>query len=141
MVMTNLQNRPPWIDHAILIGILYAVIGVFFAVPNNHIQVWRYAAWIASAIVYATHICYEFFRQRNSAKSTAFHVAIAVAIGGLGLAIGALLHSLFVPPNYSRWRFGLALVLWPILVALPAFVVALVITVLLNLFRPSKSTT
>ena len=136
--MTNLQNRPLWIDHAILIGILYAVIGVFFAVPNNHVQAWRYAAWIASAIVYATHICYEFFRQRNSAKSTALHVAIAVAIGGLGLAIAAILHSLFVSPNYPRWRFGLALVLWPILTGLPAFVVALVITVLLNLFRSSK---
>ena len=136
--MTNLQNRPLWIDHAILIGIAYAVIGVLFAVPNTHVQAWRYAAWIASAIVYATHICYEYFRLRNSAKSTALHVAIAVAIGGLGLAIGALFHSLFAPPNYSRWRFGLAVMLWPILTGLPAFVVALVITVLLNRFRPSK---
>ena len=139
--MTNLQNRPAWIDHAILIGIVYAVIGVFFAVPSTHVQSWRYAAWIASAIVYASHICFEYFRERNSAKSTALHVASAVAIGGLGLAIGALFHSLFVPPNYSRWRFGLALMLWPILTGLPAYAVALVITVLLNLFRPSKSTT
>ena len=139
--MTNLQNRPLWIDHAILIGIVYAVIGVFFAVPSTHLRAWRYAAWITSAIVYATHICFEYFRQRNSAKSTALHVATAVAIGGLALAIGAVFHSLFVSPNYSRWRFGLALVLWPILTGLPAFVVALVITLLLNLVRPSKSTT
>src|ERR1043166_2283155 len=138
MVMTNLKNRPLWIDHAILIGIVYAVIGVFFAVPSTHVQAWRYAAWITSAIVYATHICFEYFRQRNSAKSTALHVAIAVAIGGLGLALGAIFHSLFASPNYSRWRFGLALMLWPILTGLPAFVVALVITLLLNLFRPSK---
>ena len=136
--MTNLQNRPLWMDHAILIGIVYAVIGVFFAVPSTHVQAWRYAAWITSAIVYATHICFEYFRQRNSAKSTALHVAIAVAIGGLGLAIGALFHSLFAPPNYSRWRLGLALILWPILTGLPALIVALVITLLLNLLRPSK---
>jgi len=136
--MPNLQNRPLWISHAILIGIVYALIGVFFGVPNTHVQAWRYAAWIASAIVYATHIYYEYFRQRNSAKATALHVAIAVAIGGLTLAIGAVFHSFFVSPNYSRWRFGLALVLWPVLTGLPAFVVALVITVLLNLFRPNK---
>ena len=136
--MTDAQSKPPWISHAILIGIVYALIGVFFGVPNTHVQAWRYAAWIASAIVYATHIYYEYFRQRNSAKSTALHVAIAVAIGGLALAIGALFHSLFASPNYSRWRFGLALVLWPVLTGLPAFVVALGITVMLNLFRPNK---
>ena len=136
--MTDVQSKPPWISHAILIGIVYALIGIFFAVPSTHVQAWRYAAWITSAVVYATHICFEYFRQRNSAKSTALHVAIAVAIGGFALAIGAVLHSLFVSPNYSRWRFGLALVLWPILTGLPAFVVALVITLLLNLVRPSK---
>src|SRR5262250_3513701 len=136
--MTDVQSKPPWISHAILIGIVYALIGIFFAVPSTHVQAWRYAAWITSAIVYATHICFEYFRQRNSAKSTALHVAIAVAIGGLALAIGAVIHSLFVSPNYSRWRFGLALVVWPILTGVPAFVVALVITLLLNLVRPSK---
>ena len=139
--MTDTKSKSPWISHAILIGIVYALIGVFFGVPNTHVQAWRYAAWIASAIVYATHIYYEYFRQRNSAKSTALHVAIAVAIGGLALAIGAVFHSFFVSPNYSRWRFGLALVLWPVLTGLPAFVVALAITVLLNLFRRNKSTT
>ena len=139
--MTDAQSKPPWISRLILIGIVYALIGVFFAVPNTHVQAWRYAAWIASAIVYATHIWYEYFRQHNSAKSTALHVAIAVAIGGLALAVGAVLNSLFASPNYSRWRFGLALLLWPIITGLPAFVVALGITVLLNLFRPNKSTT
>ena len=136
--MTEAQSKSPWISHAILVGIVYPVIGVFFAIPHTHVQAWRYAAWIASAIVYATHIWYEYFRQRNSAKSTAVHVAIAVAIGAFALAILALFHSLLAPPNYSRWRFGLAVMLWPILTGLPAFVVALVITVLLNRFRPSK---
>ena len=31
------------------------------------------------------------------------------------------------PPDYSRWRFVLALVAWPIITALPAFIVALAI--------------
>ena len=136
--MTEAQSKPLWITTAILVGLVYCAIGILFAVPNTDVQAWRFAAWIMSAIVYSTHIWYEYFRLRNSAKSTALHVAIAVAIGGLGLAIGALVHSFFAPPNYSRWRFGLALVLWPILTGLPAFVVALVITVLLNLIRPSK---
>jgi hypothetical protein len=139
--MTGSQNQPLWITNAILIGVLYCVVGILFAAPATHVQVWRFAAWITSAIIYATHIWYEYFRIRNSPKATALHVAIAVGIGGLGLAIGALIHALIAPPGYSRMRFGLALVLWPILTGLPAFLVALVITLLLNLIRPSKSTT
>jgi len=138
MVMTGAQNHPLWISNAILVGVAYTAIGILFAVPNTHVQAWRFAAWIMSAIVYATHIWYEYFRLRNSGKSAALHVATAVGIGGLGVAMGALVHSLFAPPHYSRWRFGLALILWPILTAIPAFIVALVTTLLLNLLRPSK---
>ena len=138
MVMTGTQHHPLWISIAILVGVVYSAIGILFAVPNTHMQAWRFAAWIMSAIVYATHIWYEYFRLRNSGKSTALHVATAVGIGGLGVAMGALVHSLLAPPNYSRWRFGLALILWPVLTGLPAFVVALVISVLLNRFHPNK---
>jgi len=141
MSLTISKNHSSWISNAVLVGLVYAVIGIFFAVPNTLVRAWRLAAWITSALVYATHICYEYFRLRNSSKSTALHVATAAGIGALGLAIGAVVHSLFAPPDYSRLRFALALVLWPLLTGLPAFVVALVITSLLNLFRPAKSTT
>ena len=139
--MTSSQNQPLWITNAILIGVVYSVIGILFAAPTTQVQAWRFAAWVACALVYATHIWYEYFRVRNSAKVAALHVAIAVGIGALGLAVGAIVHSLFAPPEYSRMRFLLALVIWPLVTGLPAFLVALVITLFLNLFRPNRSTT
>ena len=139
--MTGSQNQPPWISNAILIGVLYSVIGILFGLPTSHVQAWRFAAWITSAVIYATHIWYKYFRGRNSATATALHVATAVGIGAFGLAIGAVVHSLVASPDYSRWRFGLALVIWPLVTGLPAFLVALIITLLLNLFRQNKATT
>src|SRR5690242_20520413 len=100
--MRGSQNQQLWISNAILIGVVYCVIGILLAAPTTHVQAWRFAAWIVCAAVYATHIWYEYFRVRNSAKATALHVAIAVGIGAFGLAIGAVVHSLLAPPNYSR---------------------------------------
>jgi hypothetical protein len=118
-------GRHSWFGTAIVIGVLYCVIGIVFALPSNHVRMWRLAAWVASAALYAAHIAYEHFRLRNSSRSTALHVAVAVAIGGFGLAVAATIHSLFAPPNYTRWRFVLALMAWPIITALPAFIAAL----------------
>jgi hypothetical protein len=36
-----------------------------------------------------------------------------------------------VPPNYQRWRFVLALVVWPVITASPAFLVALLASAVL----------
>ena len=120
-------GRHSWFGAAIVIGVLYCVIGIVFALPSNQVRVWRLAAWLASTALYAAHISYEHFRLRNSSRSTALHVALAVGIGGFGLAVAATIHSLFAPPNYTRWRFVLALVVWPVITALPAFIVALAI--------------
>jgi hypothetical protein len=118
-------GRQSWFGTATVIGVLYGVIGIVFALPSNQVRMWRLAAWVASAAVYATHIAYEHFRLRTSSRSTALHVAVAVAIGGFALAVAATIHSLVAPPNYARSRFALALVVWPVITALPAFLVAL----------------
>jgi hypothetical protein len=99
---------------------------------------WRLAAWVASAALYAGHIAYERLRLRNSSRSTALHVAVAVAIGGFALAVAAVVHSLIAPPNYSRWRFILALVAWPLITAVPAFVIALAATAVLALLSTKR---
>ena len=109
----------------VVIGILYAVIGVAFALPSNQVRVWRLAAWLFSAGIYAAHISYEHFALRNTPRAAATHVGTAVGIGGFALAVAATIHSLLVPPNYQRSRFLLALVVWPIVTAVPAFLVAL----------------
>ena len=124
-------SRQPWFGTVILIGVLYGVIGIVFALPSNQVRMWRLAAWVISAAVYAAHIGYEHFKLRNGSRSTALHVAVAVGIGGFALAVAATVHSLFVPPNYQRWRFVLALVVWPVITALPAFLVALAVAAVL----------
>ena len=123
-----------WLTTAVLVGILYSVIGILFALPSNHVRIWRLAAWAASAVVYAVHIGYEYFRLGNPPRETALHASLAVAVGAFGLAVAANFHELLVMPHY-RSSLALALVAWPILIFLPALVVALVTAYGLTLMR------
>ena len=131
---TDLSELPrrSWVRAAVLLGVGYALVGIVFAVPVTHAQVWRLAAWMVSAFGYAGHVAYERFLLRNSPGSAALHVACAVALGAFGLAVGANIHSLSVgsPPQH-RQLLLLSLGIWPIMTALPAFLVALVINVVL----------
>jgi hypothetical protein len=131
----SVPSQQPWFGTAILIGVLYCVIGIVFALPSKQVLMWRLAAWAMSAALYAAHIGYEHFRLRNSFRFTALHVAVAVGIGGFGLAVAATVHSLFVTPNYSRWRFVVALVAWPLITAVPAFIVAFAVAAGLGVMR------
>ena len=116
----------PWLRAAILVGVVYALVGIAFAVPATHVQAWRLAAWVVSAIAYAAHIAYEHFRLRNSSLSAALHVALAVALGAFGLAVGANIHSLSTgSTDQHRQLLLLSLAIWPLITALPAFLVAL----------------
>src|SRR5690349_15635325 len=80
----------------ILVGAIYALIGIVFAWPATHVRTWRVAAWLVSAGVYAAHIVYECFSIRHAARRAAVLVAIAVALGAFGLALAANIHSLGV---------------------------------------------
>ncbi len=111
---------------AVLLGIGYAVVGIVFAVPVTHVRAWRLAAWVLSAAGYAAHIAYERFRLQNSPGRAALHVAFAVALGAFGLAVGANIHSLSTgSTNQHRQLLLLSLGIWPVMTALPAFLVAL----------------
>ena len=132
-------GRRSWVWAVILVGVLYAVFGVAFgalagkAGSHQMVVAWRLAAWIASAIAFATHIGYEHVRLRATPRTAAWHVALAVAIGGLGLAIAANIHAATAMPHRSLIP---SLVIWPILTGLPAFVVALAAAALLARLRP-----
>jgi len=121
----------------ILLGVAYFVIGIVFATLANPVVsdqvrvIWRLAAWVASAAVYAAHIGYEHFRLGNSTRATALHAATAVALGAFLLAVAATVHKVMVPANTPYWRFLLALVVWPLITALPAFLVALAVAAVL----------
>jgi hypothetical protein len=105
------------------------IIGRVFAFPASHIRAWRFAAWMVSGVVFAVHIAYEYFRLRNSPRWTAFHAAAGVAIGALGLAIAGMIYTSSIRPAWL-----LALILWPVFTAVPAFVGALVAATLLRRF-------
>jgi len=118
--------RRAWVRPVVLLGIGYALVGIVFAVPATHVQAWRLAAWVLSAIGFAAHIAYERVRRRNSPGPAALHVALAVALGAFGLAVGANVHSRSTgSTGQHRQLLLLALGIWPVMTALPAFLVAL----------------
>jgi hypothetical protein len=84
--------------------------------------------------VFAAHIAHEHFRIHNPPRQTALRTSGAVALGTFVLAIAANLHDLGSPTGY-RPRMLIALVAWPLLTAVPAFLVALVVTAGLGLKR------
>ena len=121
-----------WVRTVVLVGIGYAAVGIVFAVPATHVQAWRLAAWVVSAAAYAAHIAYERFRRQNSPSVAALHVAFAVAVGAIGLAVSANIHSLSTgSTSQHRQLLLLSLGIWPVIAALPAFLVALGISVVL----------
>ena len=117
--------RQSWVRTAVLLGIGYALVGIAFAVPATHMQAWRLAAWVVSAAGYAAHIAHERFRRQNSPGVAALHVAFAVAVGAFGLAVSANIHSLSTgSTSQHRTLLLLAFGIWPLITALPAFLVA-----------------
>ena len=69
----------------------------------------------------------------------ALHIAVAVAIGAFLLAIAGMLHSLLTTLTIGlNWL--LALVVWPAVMAIPAFVGAFVAGVVLARLRRGTDT-
>ena len=125
--------QPGWLAVAIAAGATYAGVGILFAIPTTHAQAWRLAAWGVSALVYGGHILHERFRFQSPPVRAAWHVAIGVAVGSLGLAVGANVHDMFVESTARQHQLlRLALLLWPLLTAVPAWFVALFGSVLLR---------
>ncbi len=132
----NETGRLRWFWAVLFLGALYFVAGIVFAalaksaVSNEMVVAWRLAAWVISAVGFATHIRYEHLRLHSPPRTTALHLALAVGLGAFALAVSASLHA-----RATQHRFPvIALVVWPIFTALPAFVVAFVSAVLLGRF-------
>lgn len=110
-------------------GLLYVIIGLVSAaltggVWGPRMRFWRGMAWVLSAIIYGVHIARERLGMRHTAVSTALHAALGAALGALGLAISATIHGYAVSTPHLR-ALKLSLLIWPIITAVPAFVVAL----------------
>lgn len=128
-MVTSARQR--WVRAALLAGVAYLLVGRVFAVPATHLRAWRLAAWLVSGGVFAAHIAYEHFTLRSSPRTLALHAALAVAVGAVGLAVAGMIHSLSAgTPLRLAWL--LALVAWPAVTAVPAFLVALAAGALLS---------
>jgi uncharacterized membrane protein YgdD (TMEM256/DUF423 family) len=68
---------------------------------------------------------------RSSLRTTALHAALAVGLGAFGLAVAATLHAQRTNHHFP----AIALVIWPVATALPAFVVALAAAAVLSRWR------
>lgn len=121
----------------ILFGVVYGVVGVAFPNPSasNKMQfMWRLGAWLICALAFAIHIGLEHFRYRHSPYRTALHVSASVSLGALALAVAANIHALGAGTGNQRLLI-LALVIWPIITGVPAFIVVLVAAALLARLR------
>jgi hypothetical protein len=136
----NTRDRKQWIRTATLVGVIYFAVGFAFAAFASRAtfnltrESWNRLAFLISAVAFAVHLSYEYFRIRSPALRTAWHTSIAVALGAFGLAVAANIHELSSASGY-RPRMLIALIAWPVITAVPAFVVALIVAVGLSLMR------
>jgi len=136
------SGRKRWVRAVILLGVVYSVVGIAFGAfagwsASNQMRIaWRLGAWIISAIAFAAHVGYERLRLRNSALTTALHTSLAAALGAFALAVAANVHAQRVTSSHQR-LLAFSLVAWPVLTAVPAFVVALIAAAGLGLRRRS----
>src|SRR6266566_2301179 len=136
-----MSGRRLWVRAMILVAVAYVAIGIVFAAlaaDANHVRLWRLAAWLTSAAVAAAHIGYEHYRLRSSPRPMALHAAGAVALGAFGLALAANVHWLVAGTPGQRAPL-LALPVWPVITAVPAFLGALAVAAVLALLARRRT--
>jgi hypothetical protein len=124
----------------LLVAAAYIAVGIGFAefsdlAKTNAIRLmWRRLAWLVCGVGFAAHILYGSFRLKNRPRVTAIQAAVAAAVAAGGLAVAANMHEWRTASRY-RPSIAMALVAWPLLIAIPAFVVATICAALLDRWR------
>ena len=124
----------------LLIGALYCTVGLAFgafagwSTSNRMVVAWRVASFVVSAIAFAIHIGYEHFTLANRPVKVALHTSLSVALGAFGLALAANIYAIGIP-SASHRLLAIAMVVWPLMTGIPAFVVALISALGLSLVR------
>ncbi len=128
--------KAPALRAVLLLCVVYSVAGILFgtlagqATSHQALIAWRWAAWVVSAAAFEAHIVYEQVRLRSSPRITALHVSSAAGLGAFALAVAANVHALTASVHQHSLALALSLAIWPVITALPAFVVALVLAML-----------
>ena len=129
-------TRAGWLGRALIYALIYVLIGVVFAALAGRsgfvgARVWRFAAWLCSAIAFGTHVQHERVTVGRSAAATAWHAAFGAAVGAFGLALAAIVHRHLAGMRPSG-LLGAALVIWPAMTAIPAFLVGIAAAMLMR---------
>jgi hypothetical protein len=125
----------------VFLGAGYVAVGIVSAefagqaASHQSVVAWRWAAWIISALAFASHIVFEQVHLRSSPRISALHVSLAAGAGAFGLAVAANIHAYAAPPGQRSLLLALSLGIWPLLTALPAFFVALIAAMLFARMR------
>jgi hypothetical protein len=127
---------------ALVLAAWYFIIGYGSAVLDPSVPArmrfaWRLAAWIGCFVAFAAHIAFLHFKFRKPSFATALHAAMAVALGAFLLAVAATVHAVMVASHAPYWQFLVALMVWPLITAVPAFAVALTAAWVLSRFPRS----
>ena len=136
------RERRRWGPIATIAGVAYFTIGVVFGALAGSsgstlgLKAWRWAAFALSLVVFLVHVCFDHQRFRN-AITTARHVAIGVALGGFLLAAMATARATLV--EGTPRRLLVALIVWPLLTGIPAFVAAWILATFLERRQPDRS--
>ena len=131
VISTGADNsgRQRSLNGVLLAAVLYLAIGITsaalgrLAASNDRRFFWRLSAFGISAVVFVTHVAYEQFRLRNAVWPTAWHASKAVALAAFALALGAVSRGLESASGLQS-KMLVALVAWPLLTGVPAFIVA-----------------
>lgn len=115
-----------WFGRAALVALAYPVVGILFALPAQGpaTRAWRLAAWLVCALVFVLHLRFEHSRFRDLPSRAALHASAAVAMGAFLLAVWINLHR-YWSGGVPDPRTLLALLVFPLVTGLPAFVAAL----------------
>ncbi len=127
----------------ILVAATYALVGIVSgalagrAASHQMRVLWRWAAFVASGVVFAAHMAYERFRLRTAPAMTAWHASLAAALGAFALAAAANVHEHFTASSHRELLIA-SLAIWPVLVGVPAFLVAWAVAAGLSSRRASR---
>ena len=139
----NEPTRRLWLRAVLLTGVFYCTIGIAFGAfaawssSNRMVVAWRVASFVISLVAFAIHIGYEHFSLGNRPLIVALHASLAVALGGFLLALAANINSIRVA-NSNHGLLAIALIIWPVMTGIPAFLVALIAAGGLRLFRRAR---
>jgi hypothetical protein len=133
----NNSAKCRWVPAALSAGAIYLLVGIGVPNPSSPGEaqfLWRLAAWLMGGVVFLGHFAFEHFHLQNVPRMVAFHVSLAVALGTFAIAVAANIHALRTEISHQHLLLT-ALIIWPVIAAVPAFLVAFAGSGILARFR------